>query len=778
MMLKNVKMPIVAGGGTNSSSLKSALRRGFTIMELVIVIAVIAVLAAVLIPTFANLTERANESADLQTVENLNTILRADETIDGEKPATMQEALEHALSGGYNVSALTPTSDGNSILWNQEDNRFVLADSETGEIIAKDDITTDTTATGYKYWAVVGDRDDLAVAEANSFSRYYTSADVITDNAVSANAGVDVSALETAVEIEYTNTNTDTEKAQDVIINGNGGALTVNADTDTVSAYGVFSSVDGKAVADESLHIYAEVTGNISIADGRLVIETGSSFAGIVVTATAVANVEVVINDASNLGENSIVATDSEVAGALTTIVSATVSIDIDVVVSSDVIDEDTLSMFAGGLGTESSPYQIATAEQFKAIAGFSSQMVGGKAFYFSLINDIDLSESTFDNQYMSSYFYGELNGNNHNLITNDTLTYVFADAHSNVSFVDINYYLNEKNVMLVGGMSGHETLTITFDDVDIYTLNTSTIIDIGENEGLYYGWTGFSVVRNNYYIPSQHNTLTIQNCDVYVNLSGTSYNAVFVGGGSYYTDIIIEDCTYNADYYGALVNLAFGNTAGNGSYAGSVTVSNVVNNGGIYGTSRQPMVAGGPGSTDGGNFVEIINCNLGTYRYLQDNTLAVSYEDNKVVVHKAASNSASYYVLTLTGGTLITSDTSENSSFEFSVVLNVTFDNSDNYITEYTDGKMITIEQYAELYGDITLNDEEAKLTTEGYKFWMIQNDGVSYYVFDFENDDYYFATKPDGTVTSSSVDINTVSVMAYDESNLPIAQVSASLR
>ena len=47
-------------------------------MELVIVIAVIAVLAAVLIPTFANLTERANESADTQTVENLNTILRSE----------------------------------------------------------------------------------------------------------------------------------------------------------------------------------------------------------------------------------------------------------------------------------------------------------------------------------------------------------------------------------------------------------------------------------------------------------------------------------------------------------------------------------------------------------------------------------------------------------------------------------------------------------------------------------------------------------------------------
>ncbi|MBQ3492440.1 MAG: prepilin-type N-terminal cleavage/methylation domain-containing protein [Oscillospiraceae bacterium] len=45
-------------------------RKGFTITELVIVIAVIAILAAVLIPTFSNLIEKANNSADLQEARN------------------------------------------------------------------------------------------------------------------------------------------------------------------------------------------------------------------------------------------------------------------------------------------------------------------------------------------------------------------------------------------------------------------------------------------------------------------------------------------------------------------------------------------------------------------------------------------------------------------------------------------------------------------------------------------------------------------------------------
>ncbi len=46
------------------------MKKGFTIMELVIVIAVIAILAAVLIPTFSNITDRANESAAMQEARN------------------------------------------------------------------------------------------------------------------------------------------------------------------------------------------------------------------------------------------------------------------------------------------------------------------------------------------------------------------------------------------------------------------------------------------------------------------------------------------------------------------------------------------------------------------------------------------------------------------------------------------------------------------------------------------------------------------------------------
>ena len=50
--------------------MKKRKRKGFTIVELVIVIAIVAVLTAVLIPTFASLIEQANNSAYLQERTN------------------------------------------------------------------------------------------------------------------------------------------------------------------------------------------------------------------------------------------------------------------------------------------------------------------------------------------------------------------------------------------------------------------------------------------------------------------------------------------------------------------------------------------------------------------------------------------------------------------------------------------------------------------------------------------------------------------------------------
>ena len=50
--------------------MKKMNKKGFTIVELVIVIAVIAILAAVMIPTFSNVVSKAQTSAAIQQAKN------------------------------------------------------------------------------------------------------------------------------------------------------------------------------------------------------------------------------------------------------------------------------------------------------------------------------------------------------------------------------------------------------------------------------------------------------------------------------------------------------------------------------------------------------------------------------------------------------------------------------------------------------------------------------------------------------------------------------------
>ena len=59
--------------------MKKMNKKGFTIVELVIVIAVIGILAAVLIPTFSSVIDKANESKALQSARNALTLALADQ---------------------------------------------------------------------------------------------------------------------------------------------------------------------------------------------------------------------------------------------------------------------------------------------------------------------------------------------------------------------------------------------------------------------------------------------------------------------------------------------------------------------------------------------------------------------------------------------------------------------------------------------------------------------------------------------------------------------------
>ena len=128
---------------------KKLNKKGFTIVELVIVIAVIAILAAVLIPTFSSLIKKANESKDIQLVRNLNTAL----AVDNEEHATMHSALEAAADFGYDVDKINASATDNQILWDSVNDVFVYLKDGNIEYIPETTIQNDNVA-DYQYWMI------------------------------------------------------------------------------------------------------------------------------------------------------------------------------------------------------------------------------------------------------------------------------------------------------------------------------------------------------------------------------------------------------------------------------------------------------------------------------------------------------------------------------------------------------------------------------------------------------------------------------------------------
>ena len=176
-------------------------RKGFTTVELVIVIAVIAILATVLIPTFSNMIEKANLSVDKQNVRNMNVCLATYSITDG-NPSDFGKVKEELKEYGYGTNDnFIPKSKGYSIRWYTDDRDtpdraddisvILLLDADNNVVYPEEYVGNDTIQTRNKYMcfdlslpaAVVEDHG--RPSEAIDVEMYFD-----TDITVSANQAV------------------------------------------------------------------------------------------------------------------------------------------------------------------------------------------------------------------------------------------------------------------------------------------------------------------------------------------------------------------------------------------------------------------------------------------------------------------------------------------------------------------------------------------------------------------------------------------------------------
>lgn len=621
-------------------------KRGFTIVELIIVIAVIAVLAAVLIPVFSGLIQQGKDAEAKVVVNTLNKGLAMTTT----KPATMQSALEAVETNvGINVAKLDETyaKTGNKILWDSEYNTFLFV-TKDGEKVSAPNVDKFTDKE-INLWAVAKTTDDLK----DNYSHYWYGGDVA---AVEVATGFDAG-VASINAITYK-----TDATQSVVIRTNSEKteLTINAKNSDVQHYDVAGNVKVLAVKGASYHEHGNVIGTVTVESGHVQIESGAEVASIIasksasetvaasVTAASGATVgTVVVNHASASVEVKSGATVAEVApGKDVTIDTSKVT---GITPSTTVIDTEKASDFAGGLGTEVSPYLIANAEQFENINKLSDSISSGNSYCFKQIANINANT-------IIRSFAGSYNGNGHTInVVNISTWYLFYQMKGATTIENLVIEMGQHAVSLMKEADWNTAYGATFRNITFNSTAAMTTVNQNNfgfviSEALYTCKSDSDIL---YVFDTIINNVDLQNegtCTGFLVGSGPCFNGK--------TIINVVNCVNNANIYGTTrVGYIYGNSAYIDSVAESnseINLSNSKNNGALMTLLDSGIVAITPeyDSTNtnenykmlGGSFVsENYLSNKSFTIHQKENAFTISTNDNSVV-YKLAFNVDAIY--------------------------------------------------------------------------------------------------------------------------------------
>ncbi len=459
--------------------MKRTNKKGFTIVELVIVIAVIAILAAVLIPTFSSLIKKANISNDTMLAKNMNLAL-ASESVLG-KPTSMEEAIRMLYTAGFVWENLTPTTNNYSYAWDSEGNQVILLDEQYNVTYANNP--------SYNKWNCYVPVDgETAKTAADAGWAIFLKETLTEDLAITKFVSID-----TGSSNEIT------------------GALSMTGDGlgNTVQLKGSFKDVevdDGTA----SVNQYGSISGELTITN----IKVGSF------------HINGYVNEAT-LTSGKIVVENSGYIQAVSDLTIVAGSTELE---NNGQIGELTGFKMEGGAGEGgvvpgSGVIGTATAEDnmsvdirnFAELCSFRDQVNGGRTFEnvtVNLLADIDLSNIAWtpiglvsrksgnnNLKFSGNPFMGIFDGHNHTIngLTNkgflpsSPYTY-FAEKHNVETY----------SYGLFGGVADCEIRNIKLTNVNIVALADTATIDgtqkkvTGDSVGAIVGFVGGSLTMEN----------------------------------------------------------------------------------------------------------------------------------------------------------------------------------------------------------------------------------------------------------------------------------------
>ena len=254
---------------------------GFTIVELIIVIAVIGVLTSVLVPTFVGIINNANKATDIATVKNMNTAL----AISQKKHETMYDALQTVETNGITFDRVHHNKyAGHKIGWDSVKDRFVLVNEAqctyifpTGDGENESGVITNA----HEYFLVY---DAIPELSAQTYS-IYVSDNVITGNdsenatTVKVTVGFDAGTNYYLQKVIYDRSGANGDHTREVIIRTNTGdceyiGYDAGSVSDTINHFGAAIN-QSISVGSHSFVEYGSAVKNV-IKKGHYVQEDGS----------------------------------------------------------------------------------------------------------------------------------------------------------------------------------------------------------------------------------------------------------------------------------------------------------------------------------------------------------------------------------------------------------------------------------------------------------------------------------------------------------------------
>ena len=252
--------------------MKRTNKKGFTIVELVIVIAVIAILAAVLIPNISRLVRKAQVSNDLSLVRNLNLALET-ESATMDYP-TAYDAFAAVKENGYDIAKIEAKASNNKILYDEVNKCFVYLNGVNLEYYPNSK-KGDKATPNHQLWTVVTSAED---AKKSQYSVYWNGGD---------GAKVEVKDVGFDVGENKNVTVTLTAGDRELTVRTNGGNMKITSDG-TINHYGMIEKADLQKVASKSYHEFGYVTSYIKVTSGRIVVEPKASVSIIAVAGNGV----------------------------------------------------------------------------------------------------------------------------------------------------------------------------------------------------------------------------------------------------------------------------------------------------------------------------------------------------------------------------------------------------------------------------------------------------------------------------------------------------------